>query len=135
MFENEGITDSIRQAFVIYLASSQKPIHELLNPTQTSKDLRQAYEAGFVGMTQLPISYEELLNTRLELSKFLLQSLTFDERRFLISVKSGQPDWEAMPIAGIEKLPALEWKAMNIKKMEGHKHKLALDNLRNLLEV
>lgn len=30
LFDNEGITDSIRQAFVIYLASSPRPMHELL---------------------------------------------------------------------------------------------------------
>lgn len=135
LFENEGITDSIRQAFVIYLASSPRPIHELLNPTPTLQDLRKAYEEGFVGMTQLTISYEELLDTRLELSKHLLQSLTSNERQFLISLKSGQPDWEAMPISGIEKLPALAWKVMNTKKMDSQKHRNALDNLKKLLDV
>lgn len=39
LLENEGITDQIRKAFVVYLASHNRPIHELLNPTR--KDVRR----------------------------------------------------------------------------------------------
>jgi len=135
LLENEGITDSIRQALVVYLASSPRPIHELLNPSPVLQDLRKAYEDGFVGMTQLTVTYEELVSIRMGLTRHLLESFTVNERKFLLSIKSDQSDWKLMPIAGIEKLPALEWKVRNIRKMDSEKHQVALNNLRKLLEI
>lgn len=134
LLENEGITDAIRQAFVVYLASSPRPIHEILNPNPTLQDMRSIYEEDFVGMTQSSVSYEELINVRLNLTQLLLQHLTINERQFLLSIKAGNPGWSLFPIEGIKKLPGLQWKLMNIKKMDAQKHRIALDNLKMLLE-
>jgi len=38
LFQEEGITNDIRRAFVVYLASHDRPMSELLNPTR--KDLK-----------------------------------------------------------------------------------------------
>ena len=135
LFENEGITDSIRQAFVIYLASSPRPIHELLNPNPNIQDVRKSFEDEFIGMTQSPVIYTELVETRYQLINHLLQSLTGDERKFLLSMKMGEPDWTAIPIVGINVLPALEWKVINIKKMDKVKHAAAVKNLKKVLEI
>lgn len=135
LFDNEGITDAIRQAFVIYLASSPRPVHELLNPHPNVEGIRKAFEEGFVGMTEEPISYDELLETRHRLIRDLLKTLTLNERRFLLSIKMGKPDWSRMPIKGIENLPGLAWKAINIKKMDKKKHEIALENLKKVLEL
>jgi hypothetical protein len=39
-----------------------------------------------------------------------------------------------LPISDIEKLPGLEWKLMNIRKMDAKKHRAALNNLKKVLE-
>jgi predicted nucleotidyltransferase component of viral defense system len=134
LFENEGITDSIRQAFVIYLASSPRPAHELLNPKPVLQDMHKAFEEGFVGMTENAISYNELVKTRHRLITHLLQHLTISERQFLLSIKMGEPDWSLMPIDGIRNLPALAWKTINIQKMDKNKHVEALGKLKKVLE-
>jgi predicted nucleotidyltransferase component of viral defense system len=46
LLENEGITDDIRQAFVIYLACSPRPMSELLAPNEL--DVRDIYNKEFV---------------------------------------------------------------------------------------
>jgi len=135
LLESEGITDAVRQAFIIYLASSPRPIHEILNPLPNLQDLRKAYEDGFVGMSENNVSYDELRQTRVNLIKQILKSLTLNERKFLLSIKMGEPDWSLIPISGIEKLPALEWKILNIRKMSSKKYKIALENLKNVLEI
>lgn len=135
LLENEGITDAIRKAFVVYLASSPRPIHEILNPNPTLQDMRKTYEDDFVGMTEFATSYEELLKVRLDLTKHLLQVMTANERQFLLSIKTGKPNWSVLPIDDIKKLPALEWKMMNIRKMDTEKHKIALDNLKKVLQL
>ena len=49
LLENGGITDEIRQAFVVYLACDTRPIHELLNPNLL--DIHAVYQREFIQMT------------------------------------------------------------------------------------
>jgi len=49
-------------------------------------------------------------------------------------IKTGKPEWDLLGLTGVEELPAVKWKLMNIKRMEKKKHKNALEKLRNYLE-
>ena len=133
LLENEGITESIRQAFVIYLASNSRPIHEILNPTPNLQNMQKIYDEGFSGMTKNSVPYEQLVETRYSLIKKILNELTSNERKFLVSVKEGEPNWSLIPIPGIDKLPGLAWKGINIKKMEPQKQKDSLEKLKKVL--
>jgi len=120
LLENEGITDDIRRAFVVYLASHDRPIHELLDPRR--KDLRQIFEQEFAGMTTAPITIEQLNTARETYIDALQRGLTSAEKKFLVSVKTGAPQWDLLPVPGIERLPAIQWKLANIARMEKRKH-------------
>ena len=52
LFAHEGITAGIRRAFVVYLASHNRPVHEVLFPSL--RDIRQEFEHNFAGMTVEP---------------------------------------------------------------------------------
>ncbi len=131
LLKNEGITDAIRKAFVVYLASHNRPIHELLDPIR--KDVRQIYENEFAGMTVEEMAYEELIAASERALETLKKALTDDEKTFLISVKSGQPNWGVMGIKGIDKLPAIQWKLANMQKIGVKKRAALLDKLKNTL--
>ena len=131
LLENEGITDDIRKAFIVYLVSHDRPINELLDPTR--KDIRQIYESDFVGMTVEEIEYADLIAAREALIETLKKELTDDEKAFLISLKEGRPRWNLMGLEGIEKLPAIQWKLMNIQKMNKMKHAESLEKLKRKL--
>lgn len=135
LLENEGILEPMRQAFVIYLASNSRPIHEILNPKPNLQNMQKIYADGFRGMTKNAITYEELVEVRYHLIKIILNELTSNEREFLLSVKEGEPKWSLIPIPGIEKLPGLAWKNINIKKMEVQKQKAALEKLKKVLDL
>jgi hypothetical protein len=111
---NEGITDEIRKAFVVYLASHDRPIHELLDPP--AKSIRRIYENEFAGMTVDSVSYEDLIAARDTLIDTLRKELTSGEREFLISLKAGKPKWNSIGIEGVENLPAVRWKLANISE-------------------
>jgi hypothetical protein len=133
LLDNEGITDEIRRAFVVYLASHDRPMNELIDPTRL--DVRQIFDEHFVGMTRTPVTYEELVAARERLIEMLLASLTDAERRFLVSLKEGRPDWALLAIPGADALPGVRWKLQNIAKMGRDKHRVALDALRRKLGV
>lgn len=131
LLENEGITDEIRKAFVVYLASHDRPINEMIDPTR--KDIRQMYESEFAGMTVEKVEYDDLIAARETLIGTLMNELTNEEKMFLVSLKEGQPRWNLMGLEGIEKLPAIQWKLMNIQKMNKKKHAEYLNKLKRKL--
>lgn len=133
LFDNEGLTEDIRKAFVIYLASHPRPMSELLNPHE--KNIEQEFQTQFQGMTTVPVKLDELLDSRVKLIKLINESLTKNEREFLLSIKQGEPDWSLIDIANIDKLPAIQWKVQNIKNMDGKKHKQAYEKLESILKI
>lgn len=58
LLNNEGITDEIRKAFVVYLASHSRPMNELLSPNW--KDISEIFEKEFIGMTSEPVELKAL---------------------------------------------------------------------------
>jgi hypothetical protein len=61
--------------------------------------------------------------------------LTSDERRFIVSIKQGQPLWDLLELEGIQDLPAVKWKLLNISRMDPTKHQKAVHKLRDYLGV
>ncbi len=131
LLENEGLTEEIRKAFVVYLASHSRPMNELLNPNW--KDIDSIFERDFEGMTNDPVTVSELSYACKKLHSQLLADLTVDEKRFLISMKEGNPDWQALRIPGIENLPGLQWKLKNIKSIKNDKQAQELEKLKRVL--
>jgi len=127
LMESEGITDEIRTAFVIYLASNNRPMSELLAPNL--KDFRQVFEQEFAGMTDTEVGYEELVAVRERIVETIKNTMSENEKQFLVSVKQGQPDWDLVPVTGIEHLPAIQWKLVNIRRMDKKKQIEALTKL------
>ena len=133
LMKTEGITDDIRKAFVVYLASHDRPINELIDPVR--KDVRRIFENEFSGMTSVPVRYEDLMDAREKLIAAIKNDLTDKERKFLVSVKEMNPQWELLGLDGVDKLPSIQWKLMNIRKMSKKKHVDALAKLKAKLEL
>ena len=133
LLENEGISDDMRKAFILYLASGPRPMHELLNPNLIN--IEERFFKEFEGMTNVPVTLDELLVTRKQLIKIIQHDLTDNERRFLLSIKLGEPDWDLIDIAHAQQLPAIQWKLRNIQMMDDSKKKLAVEKLRRVLNL
>ncbi|WP_028577244.1 nucleotidyl transferase AbiEii/AbiGii toxin family protein [Desulfomicrobium escambiense] len=116
LFEHEGITQDIRRAFVVYLSSSNRPIHEVLFPAL--RDIRHDYTNNFLGMTAAPVSLEALLATRVRLVRELQQRLDDNERQFLLSLVRGKPQWSLLGIPHLENLPGMRWKLHNLAELK-----------------
>ncbi|MGB3503523.1 nucleotidyl transferase AbiEii/AbiGii toxin family protein [Mesorhizobium sp. GR13] len=115
LFAHEGITAGIRRAFVVYLASHNRPVHEVLFPSL--RDIRHEFEHNFVGMTAEPVELDALLAAREQMMRELQQGLTEDERRFLLSLVTAEPEWALLDIPHVEKLPGVRWKLQNLERL------------------
>ena len=115
LFAHEGITADIRRAFVVYLASHNRPTHEVLFPPL--RDIHQEFEQTFVGMTTEPVELESLLAARERMVRELQQGLTPEERRFLLSLVAAKPEWSLLGVPHLEQLPGLQWKLQNLETL------------------
>lgn len=115
LFAHEGITPAIRRAFVVYLASHNRPVHEVLFPTL--RNIEYEYANNFQGMTAETIPIGTLLATRERMIGELQRGIDANERRFLLSLLSGAPDWSALGIPHLEQLPGIRWKLHNLLQL------------------
>ncbi|WP_447042909.1 nucleotidyl transferase AbiEii/AbiGii toxin family protein [Vreelandella sp. H-I2] len=116
LYANEGLTDDLFRTFLIYIASSSRPAHELLNPNLI--DLDQPYTQEFEGMTRAPVSLEELLHTRKRLIADIHSRFDENTKRFLMSLHEGTPDFDAIDRPQAADLPAVRWKLINLEKLK-----------------
>lgn len=115
LLANEGISDELRRAFIVYLLSHDRPMHEVLAPKL--KDIAQEYERGFVGMTETPVELGELLSARQALIDEIVGRMPEEHRDFLISFERGEPEWPLLGLEWAGKLPAVKWRQINLEKL------------------
>ncbi len=116
LYENEGLTDALFRTFLIYVASSPRPPHELLKPSLKAIDKEFADE--FEGMTLAKVSLDDLLATRVRLTEDIRSRLDQNAMRFLLTLHDGAPDFEAIGLPQAAELPAVRWKLINLAKLK-----------------
>jgi len=134
LYDNEGLTEDLFRTFLIYIASSSRPAHELLSPNLI--ELGQPYTQEFEGMTRAPVSFEELLLTRKRLIADIQSRFDENTKRFLLSLHDGTPDFDAIDRPQAADLPAVRWKLINLEKLKnenGTKHTAQRRELEALL--
>lgn len=131
LLDNEGITDDIRKSFIVHLISHDRPMVELLRPHY--QDIKKVFENEFDGMTFIKVSLRELEEARDILVREINKGLTDKEKKFIISVKKGKPEWDLLGLRGVDLLPAVQWKLLNIFRMGKVKQNTALKKLEKAL--
>ncbi len=74
LLKEEGLTDNVRKALIVYIISHPSPIVELLD-IRYNKDIEQIYQGEFLNMTEIPVSLEELESTREQLTELIRTTL------------------------------------------------------------
>jgi len=133
LLDNEGLTDAIRKSFVIHLVSHSRPMAELLNPHY--QDISKVFENEFEKMPFVKVSLHELEETRDNLVQGIHKGLTDKEKQFIISIKKGAPQWDLIEVRGVDFLPAVQWKLLNISRMDRAKLKVAISKLEKALSL
>lgn len=131
LIANEGISDALRQAFIVYLLSHDRPMSEVLVPTL--KNIEAAFEHGFSGMTRDPVELADLLAARAALIKSIVGHMPADHRKFLISFERGEPDWDLLGLPNVADLPAVRWRQQNLDKLSQNKRAILVARLEEVL--
>lgn len=130
LFDNEGITEDIKDSFIYYLLSHNRPIDELLNPN--FKDISGPFAKEFLEMALEDVSLQDLIQSREKLVKEIRSALTYRDKTFLLSFIENKPDWTLSRDAKIKDFPSVKWKLLNQKKMSDEKTRKYRLNLENI---
>ena len=131
LLANEGISDDLRRAFLVYLISHNRPMAEVLAPQR--KALEREFLRGFQGMTRSAVRVEELEAVRVELIAAIVGAMPEAHRQFLLSFKLGNPDWALLDIPGARELPAVQWRQKNIDGLSSVNRARLIRNLEGVL--
>lgn len=104
-----------REGIIFCLLGSDRPIHESFAPRLI--DQREAMENQFMGMTDIPFTYEEFEETRSKLIADVNTLMTEGDKRFLISFENGQPQWDGYEFEYFRDYPSVQWKLLNLQKL------------------
>lgn len=132
LLRNEGMSDALFRSFLVYLIGHRGSMTDALEPRR--KDIRGIFENHFKGMTAEPVSLDELEQTREQLIHEIRSRLGDPEKRFLLSVKQGKPDWGLLDLGRAQELPAVKWKLHNLRSMSASDRGRAIERLKAALD-
>lgn len=115
LYENEGFTDALFRTFLVYVASSPRPVQELVKPNLSPLD--GPFVQEFAGMTTIPVTVEDLAAARNRLLADIDRRMEDTAREFLIGLHDCKPDFDAIGLPQAANLPAVRWKLLNLKKL------------------
>ena len=95
-------------------------------------------ENQFAGMTEISFTYEEFEETLAKLICDVKSLMTEEDKKFLISFESGQPEWTSYEFEYFKDYPSVQWKLLNLKKLakqNPHKLQAEVEKLLNILEI
>ncbi|MBB4123981.1 nucleotidyl transferase AbiEii/AbiGii toxin family protein [Martelella radicis] len=132
LLAHEGLSDDLREAFIVYLLSHNRPMGEVLSGRV--KDLANEYRNGFEGMTEEAVAIEELIETQHEMIEMLIGGMPDHHCEFLIGFERGEPDWSLLQISHVADLPAIRWRQRNLDKLKPEQRSALVELLQSSLE-
>lgn len=130
--ENHSVDEDIKNAFIFYLLSNNRPLHEILDPQE--KNLEEIFNQEFIGMIVQKVSLEELLDAQQKIVDQLRQHFSEKDKLFLISFANNQTDWSLYSHPKIADYPSIQWKLLNQNRMDLKKRKEQLERLKQVLK-
>ena len=108
--------EQTREGLLFCLLGSDRPIHESFAPSLI--DQHDALVNQFDGMSDIPFTYEEFEQTRDELIRKVNALVTPEDKSFLLSFESAEPDWEHFEFGYFQDYPSVKWKLQNLLKLK-----------------
>lgn len=122
----------VKDGFMLCLLGSDKPIIESLRPN--SIDQTEALEKQFAGMSDVPFSYADYEDARINLVKMVNDNLDSADKDFLLSFEVGNPIWNLCCAGDLSAYPSIRWKQQNIIKLKEINPRKHLDGINKLRE-
>ena len=132
LLANEGITDELRQTFLVYMVSHDRPMFEVLGgtPQRPFRTLR-ARIRRYDRRACEPRRARRC--TRGADRRHGRRHAGTRTESFFLSFERGQPDWKIIGIAHVADLPAVKWRQIHLNKLTEEKRANLVAELEKVL--
>ena len=131
--EGKGdFNEKIKEAFMFYLLSHNRPINEIL--FSRINDKKADFKNQFEGMAKEKFDYEDFIKISKLLREKISNLFSDNDKKFILSFKKGKPEWSLF-VKDISQYPSIKWKLANINNLidNNHaKHREMYDKLENV---
>ena len=125
-FGGGGTVDDVKGGFIALALGHNRPLHEMLAPNML--DQSETFASQFAGMSDVPFEYDEHVATFRRIVADINASLTREDRERLVAFTALEVDADVFGIPGLEKLPAVIWKRMNLETLRQRDARKFADN-------
>lgn len=101
----------IKEAFIFYLLSHNRPMNEIL--FSRINDKKADFKNQFEGMAKEKFDYEDFVKISKLLREKISNLFSDKDKKFILSFKQGKPDWSLF-VKDISRYPSIKWKLANI---------------------
>jgi len=129
---NGEFNKKIKEAFIFYLLSHNRPINEIL--FSKINDKKADFKNQFEGMAREKFDYEDFIKISNLLREKIDNLLSDKDKKFILRFKQGKPDWSLF-VKDISQYPSIKWKLNNITNLLNNnpaKHQEMVEKLENL---
>ena len=129
---NGDFNEKIKEAFIFYLLSHNRPINEIL--FSKINDKKADFKNQFEGMAREKFDYEDFIKISNLLREKIDNLLSDKDKKFILNFKQGNPDWSLF-VKDISQYPSIKWKLTNIANLINNnpeKHQEMFKKLENL---
>jgi hypothetical protein len=97
------------------------------------KDISEEFLRGLNGMTENPVTVEELVAAREALIADIVGKMPSAHREFLISFERGAPNSALLGLPAAARLPAVKWRQLNLDTLTPEKRAALIGELEKVL--
>ena len=130
LLDNTGINSEIKDSFIAFLLSVNRPLHEILDLNFQMKEFILNKE--FEGMTETVFTFENAKEVFDSLVKEIKFALTDQDKRLLLDFVQLKADLINSGIPNLDKFPSIQWKIMNLKQLQNQNPKKFKDQYEKL---
>ena len=132
LLQNEGITEKLRAAFIVYLIGHNHSPNKLLSAK--CRDINHEYQHNFRGMTEYEVPIDALTAAHAGLIDDLVANMPKAHKEFLLSFYRREPDWAVLGLDGVQKLPAITWREQKLDNAGQETREEIVSNLEQVLQ-
>ena len=130
-FGHNEISDHLRDAFVVYLLCSRRPLHALLSPN--ARDISSEFEHALADLVNIPVTVAELQDTRESIVSGFVGEMPEAHQKFLVSYEEGTPEWDLLNVPHARRLPAVLWRSLNAAQLDASQRNSSVAKLESAL--
>ncbi len=126
---NGDFNEKIKEAFIFYLLSHNRPMNEIL--FSKINDKKTDFKNQFEGMAKEKFDYEDFIKISKLLREKISNLFSDKDKKFILSFKQAKPDWSLF-VKDISRYPSIKWKLANITNLTDNnpaKHQELYDKL------